>query len=81
MATERELAGIQHKAIEKANQTKNPFAVIAEEYGTYEKDDLKLEIKFYSAKEMTKDLQKFCFKLAERNISSYYKSCHLGKVN
>jgi N-alpha-acetyltransferase 40 len=78
MATERELAGIQHKAIEKVNQTKNPFASIAEDFGTYERDELKLAIKFFSSKEMTKELQKFCFKLAERNVGNYYKSCALG---
>jgi N-alpha-acetyltransferase 40 len=76
MATERELAEIQHKNIEKANQQKNPFTIIAEESGIYEKDDLKLEIKFFSS--LTKEQQKFCFKLAERNVSGYYKSCHLG---
>lgn len=78
MATERELAGVQHKAIEKANQQKNPFTIISEEYGIYEKEDLKIEIKYFSSKEMSKDLQKFCFKLAERNVGGYYKSCHLG---
>lgn len=78
MATERELAEAQHKAIEKANQTKNPFSLIAEECGSYQKDDLKIEIKFFSSKEMSKDLQKFCFKLAERNVGAYYKSCSLG---
>jgi N-alpha-acetyltransferase 40 len=78
MATERELAGIQHKAIEKVNREKNPFAEIADDYGSYQRDDLKFDIKFYSSKEMSKDLQKFCFKLAERNVSGYYKTCSLG---
>lgn len=78
MATERELAGAQHKAIEKANQQKDPFAVIADECGKYSKDDLSVEVKFFTSKEMTKDQQKFCFKLAERNVGGYYKSCSLG---
>lgn len=78
MATERELAGFQHKAIEKANQEKNPFLKIAEEYGKYESGELEVQIKFLSSKEMSKDLQKFCFKLAERNVGGYYKSCSLG---
>lgn len=78
MASERELAEIQHKFIEKANSTKNPFAVIAEEYGNYANDEINLEIKYFSSKEMTKDLQKFCFKLAEKNVGGYYKTCHLG---
>lgn len=77
-ATERELAGIQHKSIEKVNQTKNPFEVVAEEFSTYQKDDLKLSIKFFSSKDITKNLQKFCFKLAERNVSGYYKASTLG---
>jgi hypothetical protein len=78
METERELAEIQHKAIEKANQQKNPFMIIADECGKYEKDDLKVEVKYVGSKEMSKDLQKFCFKLAERNVGGYYKACSLG---
>lgn len=78
MATERELAGAQHKAIEKANQQKNPFLVIAEEYGTYTKDELKITIKYFNSKEIPKELSKFCFKLTERNVSGYYKTCALG---
>lgn len=58
MATERELAGVQHKNIEKANQQKNPF-IIADEYGKYNKDDLNIEITYKNSKEMTKDLQKW----------------------
>jgi hypothetical protein len=78
MATERELAGVQHKSIERANQQKNPFNEIAEEFSTYQRDDLKINIKYFSSKEMSKELQKFCFKLAERNVSGYYKTCSLG---
>lgn len=78
MATEVKLAGSQHKAIEKANQQKNPFAKIADEYEKYQKDDLNISIKYLGAKEMPKDLQKFCFKLAEKNVGEYYKSCSLG---
>lgn len=78
MATERELAEAQHKAIEKANQQKNPFAIISEECEKYIKDDLNIEVKFFSSKLLSKDLQKFCFKLAERNVGGYYKSCSLG---
>lgn len=78
MATEREIAGTQHRAIEKANQQKNPFTIIAEECGNYAKDDIKINVKYFSSKEMSKELQKFCFKLAEKNVSSYYKSCSLG---
>lgn len=78
MASERELAGHQHKAIERANQEKNPFNKIAEKYQNYQKDDLNISIKFYASKEMTKELQKFCFKLAERNVGGYYKTCSLG---
>ena len=78
MATERELAGIQHKAIEKVNHEKNPFASIAEDYGIYERDDLKVEIKFFSSKEMNKDMQKFCFKLAEKNVGGYYRDSQIG---
>lgn len=78
MATERELANAQHKAIEKANQQKNPFARIAEEHSKYAKDDLNITIKYFSSKELTKDQQKFCFKLAEKNVSGYYKTCSLG---
>lgn len=78
MATEREMAGMQHKAIERANQQKQPFAKIDEEYGKYTKDDLSITVKFFSSKELSKDLQKYCFKLAERNVSGYYKACELG---
>lgn len=78
MATERELAGIQHKAIERANQEKKPFARIEEEYSKYKTDDLDITIKFFSSKELSKDLQKYCFKLAEKNVGGYYRSCELG---
>jgi N-alpha-acetyltransferase 40 len=78
MASERELAGAQHKAIEKANQQKNPFTIIAEDYGIYEKNEISLKLKYFSSKEMSRELQKFCFKLAERNVGEYYRSCHLG---
>ena len=78
MATEREVAGTQHKAIEKANQDKNPFAKIAEEYGKYNNENIDFSIKYFSSKEMSKDLQKICFKLTERNVGDYYKTCTLG---
>lgn len=78
MASNRELASAQHKSIERANQAANPFAKIADQYESYKKDDLDITIKFFSSKEMTKDLLKFCFKLAERNVGGYYKTCSLG---
>lgn len=78
METERKLAGFQHKAIEKANQHKNPFLKIAAEYEKYTIGDQHLTIKFYLSKDMPKYLQKFCFKLAEKNVAGYYKSCSLG---
>lgn len=78
MATEREIAGFQHRSIEKANQQKNPFAELIEDYGKYERDDLKIDIKFFSSKELSKEQTKFCFKLAEKNVGGYYKSCSLG---
>ncbi|CAG9810945.1 unnamed protein product [Chironomus riparius] len=77
MATDREIAGIQHKNIEKVNQQKNPFT-IAEEYGKYSKDDLTIDISYKGSKELTKDLQKWCFKLAEKNVGPHYKACSLG---
>jgi len=58
MATDREVAGIQHKNIEKVNQQKNPFT-IAEENGKYSKDDLSIDITYKSSKELSKDLQKW----------------------
>ena len=58
MATDREVAGAQHKNIEKANQQKNPF-IIAEEYGKYSKDELNIEVIYKSSKEMPKDIQKW----------------------
>lgn len=78
METQRELAGFQHKAIEKANQAKNPFSKVAQEYEKLAIGNLSVTIKFYLSKEMSKELQKFCFKLAERNVGGYYKSCSLG---
>ena len=36
---ERELAGIQHKMIERANQAKDPFEKIAEEFKTFKTED------------------------------------------
>jgi N-alpha-acetyltransferase 40 len=78
MATDKEIAGAQHKAIERAQQQKDPFVEIQEEYGKYENDDLRIKIKFFSSKELPKSLQKFCFKLAERNVGGYYKACSLG---
>jgi len=78
MASNRELANIQHKAIQRANQAANPFSKIADVYENYKKDDLDITIKFYSSKDMTKDLQKFCFKLVERNVGGYYKTCSYG---
>lgn len=76
--SERELAALQHKAIEKANQQKNPFSIVAEEYEKYTADDQELKVTFYSSKELTKDLKKFCLKLAEKNVGGYYKTCSLG---
>lgn len=32
---ERELAGVQHKMIERANQSKDPFEKIADEFKTF----------------------------------------------
>lgn len=78
MASERELASLQHKAIEKVNQQKDPFSKIAQEYGKFTKDGLNIQIKYFSSKEMTKEMQKFCFKLAEKNVGGYYKTCSLG---
>lgn len=78
MSTDRELAGTQHRSIERANQQKNPFSEIAEKYGKYERDDLKIDIIYKNSKEMSKEMLKFCFKLAERNVGSYYKACALG---
>lgn len=78
MATDREIAGVHHKSIEKANQQKNPFTSLAEDFGKYEKDEMKIEIFYKSSKEMSKDLQKWCFKLAEKNVGPYYKACKLG---
>lgn len=78
MATDREIAGTQHRNIEKANQQKNPFTELSQEYGKYEKENLKIEISYKGIKEMSKDLQKWCFKLAERNVGPYYKTCKLG---
>jgi hypothetical protein len=59
MATDREIAENHHKNIEKANHQKNPFTIITEEYGKYERDDLKVEVSYKSSKEMSKDLQKW----------------------
>lgn len=78
MLTDREVAGVQHKNIEKANQQKNPFTVIEKENGKYTNESLKIEISYKSSKEMTKDLNKWCFKLAEKNVGIYYKTCNLG---
>lgn len=76
--SDREVAGVHHRNIEKANQQKNPFACIAEKFKNKRTDDLKAEISYRGSKEMPKDLQKWCFKLAEKNVGPYYKDCKLG---
>lgn len=70
---------VKHKNVEKANHQKNPFASIEEMFGKFENgDDFKVELKCFHQKEMNKADIKWCFKLAERNVGNYYKSCALG---
>lgn len=78
MSSDREVAGVHHRNIEKANQQKNPFACIAEKYKNYKKDEKNFEISYRGSKEMTKDQQKWAFKLAEKNVGPYYTACKLG---
>ena len=75
----REDTVVKHKNVEKANHQKNPFTSIEEMFGKYENgDDFKVELKCFHQKEMNKGDIKWCFKLAERNVGGYYKSCALG---
>jgi hypothetical protein len=76
--SERELAGIQHKLIEKANQSKNPLSEVQENCKVYEKDGEKFEIICKRKAEMDPKTLKWCFKLAERNVGPLYKCSVLG---
>lgn len=69
---------MQHKTIEKASREKNPLLPFADEYSKYTRDDFSVNIYCKCKADMDAKTLKWAFKLAERNVSSFYKTGSIG---
>ena len=68
----------QHqKNIEKANQAKNPIENFTEFYN-YSNNDLKVTIQCKQKSDLSPKIIKWSFKLSEKNVAEFYKTCNLG---
>lgn len=68
----------KHKAIEKAAKVKNPLEPFATEYSNYKNGDFEVNIYCKWNADMDSKTLKWAFKLAERNVSSFYKTGPIG---
>lgn len=68
----------QHRAIEKASKVKNILEPFNDEFTKYTNDDLDVSIYCKWKSEMDAKTLKWAFKLAERNVSPFYKSGPMG---
>jgi len=68
----------QHKAIERASKTKTPLEPFADEFSKYAQGDCDLSIYCKWKAEMDPKTLKWAMKLAERNVSPFYRSCSIG---
>lgn len=70
-------ASFQHRAIEKANKVKNPFEPFADDFAKYtiknDSDTQELTIYCKWKADIDAKVIKWAFKLAERNVSGFYK--------
>jgi N-alpha-acetyltransferase 40 len=48
------------------------------EFTTYEKEDFKVQIYCKRKADVDSKIVKFAFKLAEKNVGPYYRTCSLG---
>lgn len=75
-------ASAQHRAIEKAGKVKNPFEPFASDLAKYtiktEAADLETQLYCKWKADMDAKTLKWAFKLAERNVSPYYKVSPTG---
>lgn len=68
----------QHKAIEKASKVKNPLEPFIDEFTKYTRAELDVSIRCKWKSEMDAKTLKWAFKLAERNVSQFYKVGPVG---
>lgn len=68
----------QHKLIEKAAKEKNPLEPFASEFSKYSKDGFEVSIYCKWKNNMDAKTLKWAFKLAERNVSEFYKTGPIG---
>lgn len=68
----------QHKAIEKAAKVENPLEPFADEFSSYSSGDFKVDIYCKWKDDMSPTTLKWAFKLAERNVSPFYKAGPIG---
>lgn len=67
----------QQKNIEIAQRSKNPMKEVSQ-HEKYTKGDLKCLISCQHKTDLEAKVIKWAFKLAEKNVGSYYKTCKLG---
>lgn len=67
----------QQKSIEAASRAKNPLEMFPE-FTKYTKDDFEVTLYCKTKADMDAKTLKWAFKLAERNVGPFYKTCSLG---
>lgn len=68
----------QHRSIEKAAKVKNPLEPFLSEFSKYTNDDVEVNIYCKWKNDMDSKTLKWAFKLAERNVSPFYKTGPIG---
>lgn len=69
---------VQHKAIEKASKVKNPLEPFMDDFSKYSQDGSQYSLYCKWKSDMDPKALKWAFKLAERNVSPFYKSGPIG---
>lgn len=69
---------LQHRTIEKAAKAKNPFEPFGDQFTTYTNDGCSVRTYCKWKAQMDTKHLKWAFKLAETNVSPFYKSCPIG---
>lgn len=68
----------QHKTIEKASKTPNPFEPFANEFATVPVGDQIFNTYCKWKNQMDAKTLKWAFKLAEANVGPFYRDCSIG---
>lgn len=70
-------AANQHRNIETANRAKNPFESLTDVLN-YKSNDMEFTLYSRAKNDMDAKTLKWAFKLAERNVSPFYKELSMG---